>query len=60
MQGTGWDVVALSDKHPDYAGSCGKCYEVRDCCPEQHLPRTGLAQNCCLAMLATPSLALEG
>eukprot|EP01023_Acetabularia_acetabulum_P019138 TRINITY_DN196_c1_g1_i1.p2 TRINITY_DN196_c1_g1~~TRINITY_DN196_c1_g1_i1.p2 ORF type:complete len:198 (-),score=35.25 TRINITY_DN196_c1_g1_i1:307-900(-) len=27
-QGTGWDVAALSDKHPDYAGSCGRCYEV--------------------------------
>jgi hypothetical protein len=21
-QGTGWDVVALSDRHPDYAGRC--------------------------------------
>lgn len=28
-QGTGWDVVALSDRHPDYSGSCGACYEVQ-------------------------------
>eukprot|EP00879_Flechtneria_rotunda_P015993 GHRR01016726.1.p1 GENE.GHRR01016726.1~~GHRR01016726.1.p1 ORF type:complete len:373 (+),score=77.90 GHRR01016726.1:674-1792(+) len=27
-KGTGWDIAALSDKDPDYAGSCGRCYEV--------------------------------
>eukprot|EP01024_Parvocaulis_polyphysoides_P039463 TRINITY_DN35687_c0_g1_i4.p3 TRINITY_DN35687_c0_g1~~TRINITY_DN35687_c0_g1_i4.p3 ORF type:complete len:198 (+),score=25.99 TRINITY_DN35687_c0_g1_i4:109-702(+) len=27
-QGTGWDVVALPDMHHEYAGSCGRCYEV--------------------------------
>lgn len=24
----GWDVAALPDVHPDYPGSCGRCYEV--------------------------------
>jgi hypothetical protein len=28
-QGTGWDVAALSDSHPEYSGSCGRCYEVK-------------------------------
>eukprot|EP00879_Flechtneria_rotunda_P007961 GHRR01008341.1.p1 GENE.GHRR01008341.1~~GHRR01008341.1.p1 ORF type:complete len:252 (+),score=63.02 GHRR01008341.1:248-1003(+) len=28
-EGTGWDVAALSDQHPDYAGSCGRCYEIK-------------------------------
>ena len=28
-QGLGWDIVALPDTHPDYAGSCGRCYEVK-------------------------------
>lgn len=28
-QGTGWDVAAMPDSHPDYAGSCGRCYEVK-------------------------------
>ncbi|KAF8073002.1 hypothetical protein HT031_000662 [Scenedesmus sp. PABB004] len=28
-QGTGWNVAALADTHPDYRGSCGACYEVR-------------------------------
>jgi hypothetical protein len=27
-QGTGWDVAALSDLHPEYEGSCSRCYEV--------------------------------
>lgn len=27
-QGTGWDIAALSDADPEYAGSCGRCYEV--------------------------------
>ncbi|KXZ51940.1 hypothetical protein GPECTOR_11g65 [Gonium pectorale] len=26
---SGWDVAALSDACDDYAGSCGRCYEVR-------------------------------
>eukprot|EP00877_Chromochloris_zofingiensis_P011457 jgi/Chrzof1/6565/Cz19g01080.t1 len=26
--GTGWDIAALSDQNPDYANSCGRCYEV--------------------------------
>jgi hypothetical protein len=26
-KGTGWDIAALSDTDPDYAGSCGRCYE---------------------------------
>jgi hypothetical protein len=26
---TGWDVAAISDRAPDYQGSCGKCKEVR-------------------------------
>jgi hypothetical protein len=26
-KGTGWDIAALSDADPDYAGSCGRCYE---------------------------------
>jgi hypothetical protein len=25
----GWDVVALSDQFPGFAGSCGRCYEIR-------------------------------
>jgi hypothetical protein len=25
--GTGLDIAALSDADPDYAGSCGRCYE---------------------------------
>ena len=25
---TGWDVAALSDTAGDFAGSCGRCYEV--------------------------------
>uniref|UniRef100_A0A383VYW9 Expansin-like EG45 domain-containing protein n=1 Tax=Tetradesmus obliquus TaxID=3088 RepID=A0A383VYW9_TETOB len=24
----GWDVAAMTDYHPDYADSCGSCYEV--------------------------------
>ncbi|GMH39983.1 hypothetical protein BSKO_07887 [Bryopsis sp. KO-2023] len=24
----GWDKAAMPDVHPDYAGSCGRCYEV--------------------------------
>ncbi|KAI8465691.1 MAG: hypothetical protein J3K34DRAFT_395999 [Monoraphidium minutum] len=28
-QNTGWDIAALSDAHPKYSGSCGRCYEVR-------------------------------
>ncbi|GBF98478.1 U6 snRNA phosphodiesterase [Raphidocelis subcapitata] len=28
-QSTGWDVAALADTHPNYSGSCGRCYEVR-------------------------------
>eukprot|EP01023_Acetabularia_acetabulum_P024986 TRINITY_DN239_c0_g1_i1.p4 TRINITY_DN239_c0_g1~~TRINITY_DN239_c0_g1_i1.p4 ORF type:complete len:198 (+),score=41.82 TRINITY_DN239_c0_g1_i1:172-765(+) len=28
-EGTGWDVAALADVHPAYAGSCGRCYEVQ-------------------------------
>lgn len=27
--GTGWDVTALADAHPDHSGSCGRCYEVK-------------------------------
>ncbi|KAI8477503.1 MAG: hypothetical protein J3K34DRAFT_455297 [Monoraphidium minutum] len=27
-QGTGLDIAALSDTDPEYAGSCGRCYEV--------------------------------
>jgi hypothetical protein len=27
--GTGWDIAALADTHPDYSGSCGSCYEVQ-------------------------------
>jgi hypothetical protein len=27
-KGTGWDVAALSDHSGEYAGSCGRCYEV--------------------------------
>eukprot|EP01023_Acetabularia_acetabulum_P026733 TRINITY_DN2534_c0_g1_i1.p2 TRINITY_DN2534_c0_g1~~TRINITY_DN2534_c0_g1_i1.p2 ORF type:complete len:196 (+),score=29.58 TRINITY_DN2534_c0_g1_i1:101-688(+) len=26
---TGWDVAALPDAHPEYWGSCGRCYEVQ-------------------------------
>jgi hypothetical protein len=29
LQGTGWDVAALSDTYREYAGSCGRCYEVK-------------------------------
>ncbi|KAI3429475.1 hypothetical protein D9Q98_005566 [Chlorella vulgaris] len=28
-QPAGWDVVALSDQFPGFAGSCGRCYEIR-------------------------------
>eukprot|EP01025_Chloroclados_australasicus_P009372 TRINITY_DN1359_c0_g1_i1.p1 TRINITY_DN1359_c0_g1~~TRINITY_DN1359_c0_g1_i1.p1 ORF type:complete len:446 (-),score=39.41 TRINITY_DN1359_c0_g1_i1:1167-2372(-) len=28
-EGTGWDVAALADVHPEYSGSCGRCYEVQ-------------------------------
>eukprot|EP00879_Flechtneria_rotunda_P015315 GHRR01016009.1.p1 GENE.GHRR01016009.1~~GHRR01016009.1.p1 ORF type:complete len:151 (+),score=29.76 GHRR01016009.1:272-724(+) len=28
-QGTGWDVAALADSHPDWPNSCGSCYEVK-------------------------------
>lgn len=28
-QGTGWDIAALSDTDSEYAGSCGRCYEVK-------------------------------
>jgi hypothetical protein len=28
-QGTGWDITALSDVYSEYAGSCGRCYEVK-------------------------------
>eukprot|EP01025_Chloroclados_australasicus_P032926 TRINITY_DN3344_c1_g1_i1.p1 TRINITY_DN3344_c1_g1~~TRINITY_DN3344_c1_g1_i1.p1 ORF type:complete len:430 (-),score=47.91 TRINITY_DN3344_c1_g1_i1:1535-2668(-) len=28
-ENTGWDVTALPDAHKDYAGSCGRCYEVK-------------------------------
>lgn len=28
-QPAGWDVVALSDQFPNFAGSCGRCYEVK-------------------------------
>eukprot|EP01025_Chloroclados_australasicus_P055392 TRINITY_DN66_c1_g1_i2.p1 TRINITY_DN66_c1_g1~~TRINITY_DN66_c1_g1_i2.p1 ORF type:complete len:413 (+),score=49.36 TRINITY_DN66_c1_g1_i2:196-1434(+) len=31
-EGTGWDITALPDTHPAYAGSCGRCYEVK-CAP---------------------------
>eukprot|EP00879_Flechtneria_rotunda_P026763 GHRR01028587.1.p1 GENE.GHRR01028587.1~~GHRR01028587.1.p1 ORF type:complete len:127 (+),score=27.10 GHRR01028587.1:317-697(+) len=34
-KGTGWDIGALSDKAGDYAGSCGRCYEVA--CRRTHL-----------------------
>ncbi|GAB4814157.1 hypothetical protein N2152v2_001203 [Parachlorella kessleri] len=27
--GTGWDVAAIADASPEFAGSCGRCYEVR-------------------------------
>jgi len=27
-KGTGYDIAAISDKASDYAGSCGRCYEV--------------------------------
>jgi hypothetical protein len=27
-KGTGYDIAAISDQAPDYAGSCGRCYEV--------------------------------
>lgn len=30
-KGTGWDVAALSDDDPYYAGSCGRCYEGARC-----------------------------
>ncbi|PSC67673.1 U6 snRNA phosphodiesterase [Micractinium conductrix] len=32
--GTGWDAAAVSDASPEFAGSCGRCYEVR-CAPRQ-------------------------
>ncbi|PRW39389.1 formate nitrite transporter [Chlorella sorokiniana] len=28
-QGTGWDVAAIADASPEFAGSCGRCYEVK-------------------------------
>eukprot|EP01024_Parvocaulis_polyphysoides_P018031 TRINITY_DN17957_c0_g3_i2.p1 TRINITY_DN17957_c0_g3~~TRINITY_DN17957_c0_g3_i2.p1 ORF type:complete len:428 (+),score=50.07 TRINITY_DN17957_c0_g3_i2:166-1284(+) len=28
-EGTGWDVAALPDAHPEYKGACGRCYEVK-------------------------------
>ncbi|PRW60661.1 hypothetical protein C2E21_0949 [Chlorella sorokiniana] len=28
-QPAGWDVAALSDQFPNFAGSCGRCYEVK-------------------------------
>lgn len=28
-QGTGWDIAAMPDTHYEYAGSCGRCYEVK-------------------------------
>eukprot|EP01023_Acetabularia_acetabulum_P058773 TRINITY_DN698_c0_g2_i1.p1 TRINITY_DN698_c0_g2~~TRINITY_DN698_c0_g2_i1.p1 ORF type:complete len:381 (-),score=77.62 TRINITY_DN698_c0_g2_i1:467-1609(-) len=28
-EGTGWDVAALPDAHPDFKGACGRCYEVK-------------------------------
>ncbi|KAF5842724.1 RlpA-like double-psi beta-barrel-protein domain-containing protein-containing protein [Dunaliella salina] len=28
-EGTGYDVVALANTHPEYVGSCGGCWEVR-------------------------------
>ncbi|KAL4856466.1 Expansin-A32 [Chlorella vulgaris] len=27
--GTGWDVAAIADASPEFAGSCGRCYEIR-------------------------------
>lgn len=27
--GSGWEAAALSDRHPDFSGSCGSCYELR-------------------------------
>jgi hypothetical protein len=31
--GTGWDVAAISDSAGEFAGSCGRCYEVA-CSPK--------------------------
>eukprot|EP01023_Acetabularia_acetabulum_P025053 TRINITY_DN2403_c0_g1_i1.p2 TRINITY_DN2403_c0_g1~~TRINITY_DN2403_c0_g1_i1.p2 ORF type:complete len:392 (-),score=82.38 TRINITY_DN2403_c0_g1_i1:2119-3294(-) len=28
-EGTGWDITALPDVFPGYAGSCGRCYEIQ-------------------------------
>jgi hypothetical protein len=43
-QGTGWDVVALSDRHPDYSNSCGTCYEVK--CEDGSFKVRVLARGC--------------
>eukprot|EP01023_Acetabularia_acetabulum_P047057 TRINITY_DN4933_c0_g1_i7.p2 TRINITY_DN4933_c0_g1~~TRINITY_DN4933_c0_g1_i7.p2 ORF type:complete len:512 (+),score=93.05 TRINITY_DN4933_c0_g1_i7:72-1607(+) len=51
-EGTGWDITALPDIHPEYAGSCGRCYEIK-CRPStftdnygNFLERTQLYNTC--------------
>eukprot|EP01024_Parvocaulis_polyphysoides_P028153 TRINITY_DN25457_c0_g1_i2.p1 TRINITY_DN25457_c0_g1~~TRINITY_DN25457_c0_g1_i2.p1 ORF type:complete len:553 (+),score=83.98 TRINITY_DN25457_c0_g1_i2:120-1778(+) len=51
-EGTGWDIAALPDIHPEYSGSCGRCYEIK-CRPStftdnygNFLERTQLYNTC--------------
>ncbi|EFJ40108.1 hypothetical protein VOLCADRAFT_100183 [Volvox carteri f. nagariensis] len=48
---TGWDIAAMSDANWDFAGSCGRCFEVR-CDPTwlsdnygQSFDRTGVCRD---------------
>eukprot|EP01026_Neomeris_dumetosa_P053047 TRINITY_DN4730_c0_g1_i9.p1 TRINITY_DN4730_c0_g1~~TRINITY_DN4730_c0_g1_i9.p1 ORF type:complete len:413 (-),score=50.89 TRINITY_DN4730_c0_g1_i9:2292-3530(-) len=50
-EGTGWDIAALPDMHPDYSNSCARCYEIK-CMPSefqdnynQKLSRTGVCYD---------------
>eukprot|EP01025_Chloroclados_australasicus_P038270 TRINITY_DN392_c0_g1_i1.p2 TRINITY_DN392_c0_g1~~TRINITY_DN392_c0_g1_i1.p2 ORF type:complete len:406 (-),score=57.98 TRINITY_DN392_c0_g1_i1:1727-2944(-) len=58
-EGTGWDVAALADVHPEYSASCGRCYEVQ-CNPTyftdgygQTLDRVGVCRDASSSVVVT-------
>jgi hypothetical protein len=65
-KGTGWDIAALSDADPDYAGSCGRCYEGGSRAQTQKGARlrglsdavvpAHVADSCCSTLLIDPCM----
>lgn len=55
--GTGWDIAALSDSDPEYAGSCGRCYEgARAHTLTRHACLSALAMRSCWWSRAPPDM----